>query len=227
MQGTNDIGMKPGYRALLAEIAQMARETSALTGVDEFSPQVMAAMGKVPRHRFVPEGQEAFACGNYPLPIGYGQTISQPYIVALMTELLHLDKHARVLEIGSGCGYQTAVLAELAWQVFSIEIVAPLGQLAAVRLRELGYSNVEVHVGDGYAGWPEHAPYDVIIVTAAPPHVPQPLLDQLRHGGRMVVPVGKPYQTQELLVVQKAATSGQIHSSVTLPVSFVPLTGGR
>ena len=227
MPGMNDIGMKPGYRALLAEIAQMASETSALTGVETFSPQVMAAMGKVPRHRFVPVGQEALACGNYPLPIGHGQTISQPFIVALMTELLQLNKHARVLEIGSGCGYQTAVLAELAGQVYSIEIVEPLGRRAADRLMELGYRNAEVRIGDGYAGWPEHAPYDAIIVTAAAPHIPQPLLDQLRGGGRMVIPLGEPYLTQELVVVEKQKMGGLIRSSEILPVSFVPLTGGR
>lgn len=227
MQGSNETGMKPGYRALLAEIALMARETAPLTGLAEFSPQVMAAMGRVPRHLFVPAGQEAFACGNHPLSIGYGQTISQPYIVALMTELLRLDKTSRVLEIGSGCGYQTAVLAELAGQVYSIEIVEPLGRSAAARLMELGYRNAVVQVGDGNQGWPEHAPYDAMIVTAATPRIPPPLLDQLRPGGRLVIPVGRPFQTQELVLVQKDEDSGRIHESSILPVSFVPLTGGQ
>lgn len=219
-----DTALKPGYRALLAEIAEMARETSALTGVAEFSPPVMAAMGKVPRHRFVPAGQEAFACGNYPLPIGYGQTISQPYIVALMTELLKLDKNARVLEVGSGCGYQTAVLAELSGQVYSMEIVEPLARAAAQRLLEMGYANTELRAGDGHAGWPEQAPFDAIMVTAAASDIPPALVDQLKPGGRMIIPLGKPYMTQELVLLQKDQ-NGRTHSSIILPVSFVPLTG--
>lgn len=215
---------KPGYRAMLEDVALMAWQTRAETGIAEFSPQVMAALGAVPRHRFVPPGEELFACDNRALSIGHGQTISQPYIVALMTELLHLKKSDKVLEIGTGSGYQSAVLAELAGQVYSIEIVEALAQDAAKRLRELGYANVQVCHGDGYAGWPQHAPFDAVIVTAAATHVPQPLVDQLKPGGRMTVPIGQPFTTQELLLVEKDA-NGRMHSRYVLPVGFVPLTG--
>ena len=218
--------MKSGYRAMLEEITWMARDTSAETGIAEFSPSIMAALGKVPRHRFVPPGQEYFACDNRPLYIGHGQTISQPYIVALMTELLHLDKGATVLEVGTGSGYQTAVLAELAGQVYSIEIIEALAHAAAERLKELGCTNVEVRDGDGYSGWPQHAPFDAIIVTAAAAYIPQPLVEQLKPGGRMVIPVGKPYQTQELMLMKKDP-QGEAHTQTILPVSFVPLTGGH
>ncbi|TSA49389.1 MAG: protein-L-isoaspartate(D-aspartate) O-methyltransferase [Nitrosomonadales bacterium] len=211
---------------MLEEIAQMASETRFETGLAEFSPAVMAALGKVPRHRFVPPGQERFACDNRPLPIGHEQTISQPYIVALMTELLRLNKTATVLEVGSGSGYQTAVLAELAAQVYSIEIVVPLALAAAARLKELGYTNVEVRAGDGYAGWPEHAPFDAIIVTAGATHIPQPLVEQLKPGGRMVIPVGQSFLAQELMLVEKQK-NGQSTTHDILPVRFVPLTGGH
>jgi protein-L-isoaspartate(D-aspartate) O-methyltransferase len=208
---------------MVAEIAAMARETGGETGRPKFSDAVMAAMGKVPRHRFVPLPEEGFAYDNRPLPIGDGQTISQPYIVALMTDLLDLKASDRVLEVGTGSGYQAAVLAELAAKVYSIEIVEPLGRRAAKLLGELGYLNVEVRVGDGHGGWPAAAPFDAIIVTAAPAEVPQPLIDQLKPGGRMVIPVGGSFMAQELLLVRKEA-DGKTTTMRALPVRFVPLT---
>ena len=183
-------------------------------------------MGRVPRHRFVPDGEGYGAYYNHPLPIGHGQTISQPYIVALMTDLLQLDKEDTVLEVGTGSGYQAAILSELAGKVYSIEIVAPLAERAAKLLRELGYANVEVRAGDGHAGWPEHAPYDSIIVTAAPDEVPQALIAQLKPGGRMAIPVGEGWFAQELLLITKDI-DGISHRRDILPVRFVPLTGGQ
>jgi protein-L-isoaspartate(D-aspartate) O-methyltransferase len=190
------------------------------------SERVLGVLAKVPRHCFVPEGELCGAYANHPLPIGHGQTISQPYIVALMTDLLELHKQHSVLEIGTGSGYQAAVLSELAGKVYSIEIVAPLAVQAATVLGELGYANVEVKAGDGSAGWPEHAPYDGIIVTAAAEHVPQPLLDQLKPGGRLVIPVGGRFDIQELMLITKDR-EGQIHRMNIEPVRFVPLTGGE
>jgi protein-L-isoaspartate(D-aspartate) O-methyltransferase len=185
-------------------------------------PRVLAAMRKVPRHRFVDEAQRAEAYEDHPLPIPGKQTISQPYIVALMTELLELKPASRVLEIGTGSGYQSAVLAELAKEVYTIEIVPELARLAQTRMGELGYKNVTVREGDGYRGWPEHAPFDGIIVTAAPERIPQPLLDQLAPGGVMVIPVGGFFQ--ELKVFRKSA-DGRITEKDILPVRFVPMTG--
>jgi protein-L-isoaspartate(D-aspartate) O-methyltransferase len=211
---------------MVAEIADIARETGGETGRPKFSGPVMAAMGKVPRHRFVPIPQEAFAYDNRPLPIGDGQTISQPYIVALMTDLLDLKPSDKVLEVGTGSGYQAAVLGELAAKVYSIEIVEPLGRRAARILGDLGYRNIEVRVGDGYGGWPDAAPFDAIIVTAAPAAVPQPLIDQLKPGGRMVIPVGGSFDAQQLLLVQKQP-DGSATTRRTLPVRFVPLTRGK
>jgi protein-L-isoaspartate(D-aspartate) O-methyltransferase len=208
---------------MVAEIAAMARETGGETGRPKFGDAVMAAMSKVPRHRFVPFLQEAFAYENRPLPIGEGQTISQPYIVALMTELLDPKPGDRVLEVGTGSGYQAAVLAELVAKVHTIEIVEPLGKRAMQLLGELGYRNVEVRIGDGYGGWPAAAPFDSIIVTAAPAAIPQPLVDQLKPGGRMVIPVGGSSEVQQLLVVEKQA-DGRTTTKRTLPVRFVPLT---
>jgi len=204
----------------------MARETGGETGRPRFGDPVMAAMGKVPRHRFVPFPQEAFAYDNRPLPIGEGQTISQPYIVALMTDLLEPKPSDKVLEVGTGSGYQAAVLGELVAKVYTIEIVEPLGKRAAKILADLGYRNIEVRVGDGYGGWPEAAPFDSIIVTAAPATVPQPLIDQLKPGGRMVIPVGGSFDVQQLLLVQKQA-DGTATTRRTLPVRFVPLTRER
>jgi len=211
---------------MVAEIAAMARETGAETGRPRFGEAVMAAMGKVPRHRFVPALQDLFAYDNRPLPIGEGQTISQPYIVALMTELLDPKSADTVLDVGTGSGYQAAVLAELVAKVYTIEIVEPLARRARQVLGELGYRNVELRVGDGYGGWPAAAPFDAIIVTAAPAAVPQPLIDQLKPGGRMVIPVGGPSDVQQLLLVEKQS-DGRTTTRRTLPVRFVPLTGDR
>jgi protein-L-isoaspartate(D-aspartate) O-methyltransferase len=195
--------------------------TDQIQGRDVSDPRVLAAMRSVPRHRFVPEELRAEAYDDTPLPIGEGQTISQPYIVGLMSQLLELRGGERVLEVGTGSGYQAAVLAELAREVYTIEIVEPLARAAAATLRELGYARVVVRAGDGYRGWPEAAPFDAIIVTAAPDHVPQPLVDQLKVGGRLVIPVGE--YSQELLQCVKTP-EGLVRRSV-IPVRFVPLTG--
>jgi len=200
----------------------MYAATRAETGLAAMSPQVRAALAKVERHRFVPAGVVASAYRNQPLPIGSGQTISQPYIVALSTDLVQPRAGQRVLEVGTGSGYQAAVLAVIVAQVFTIEILPELGNAAAARLKALGYSNVQVRIGDGYAGWPEEAPFDAIVVTAAPPRVPQALVDQLKPGGRMVIPVGESPTAQELLVITKDADGG-IQSRSVLPVRFVPL----
>ena len=211
---------------MVEEIAAMARETGAETGRPRFGDAVMAAMRKVPRHRFVPFLQEIFAYDNRPLPIGESQTISQPYIVALMTDFLDLKSGDTVLEVGTGSGYQAAVLAELAAKVYTIEIVESLGKRATRLLRELGYRNVEVRIGDGYNGWPEAAPFDSIIVTAAPGEIPKPLVDQLKPGGRMVIPVGGTHDAQQLLLVEKQP-DGTTATKRTLPVRFVPFTRER
>jgi protein-L-isoaspartate(D-aspartate) O-methyltransferase len=186
----------------------------------------MEAIGRVPRHEFVPAELVPNAYENRPLPIGHGQTISQPYIVALMTDLLAVRKGDRVLEIGTGSGYQAAILAELETSVHTIEIIEPLAASARARLARLGYRNVEVVVGDGYEGLAASAPFDAIIVTAAAGHVPPPLVRQLKTGGRMVIPVGAPFMIQHLMLVEKRA-DGTVRSRQILPVRFVPLTGGR
>jgi len=209
--------------AMVREIVAMTRETAATTGRRELRPRVIEAMRAVPRHRFVPAALERDAYDNRPLPIGQGQTISQPYIVALMTDLAAVEPRDVVLEIGTGSGYQAAVLATLAAQVHSIEIVEPLGREAATRLAALGYRNVEVTVGDGYRGKPEHAPFDAIVVTAGAPHVPQPLVDQLKKGGRLVIPVDRAFGQELLLFVKRG--DGSLQRTVVLPVRFVPLTG--
>ncbi|HEV8610405.1 MAG TPA: protein-L-isoaspartate(D-aspartate) O-methyltransferase [Thermoanaerobaculia bacterium] len=185
-------------------------------------PRVLAAMRKVPRHLFVDPSQRSQAYEDHPLPIPGNQTISQPYIVAIMTELLELQPKERVLEIGTGSGYQSAVLGELAGEVYTIEIVPELAQSAAARLKDLHYDNVVVREGDGYRGWPEHAPFDAIIVTAAPERIPQPLIEQLAPGGVMVIPVGGFFQ--ELKVFRKSA-DGRVTEKDILPVRFVPMTG--
>lgn len=187
--------------------------------VDE---RVLAAMRKVPREEFVPADQRAESYNDGPLPIGYDQTISQPYIVGLMTQQLRPKTTDRVLEIGTGSGYQAAILAELVREVYSIEIVEPLARFAEANLQQLGYKNVHVKVGDGYKGWPEEAPFDAIIVTCAPDHVPQPLTDQLKDGGRMMIPVGQRFAQQLYLLEKK---SGQLQQSAVLPVLFVPMAG--
>ena len=183
--------------------------------------RVLAAMRKVERHRFVPEEYQTKAYKDYPLPIGENQTISQPYIVGLMTDLLDLDGTEKVLEIGTGSGYQAAVLAELAAEVYTIEIVEPLADRSEALLCELGYKNITVRCGDGFAGWPELAPFDAIIVTCAPPKIPQPLIDQLALGGRLVIPVGNIYQ--ELILLERK--ENELVTTRITPVRFVPMTG--
>jgi protein-L-isoaspartate(D-aspartate) O-methyltransferase len=190
-------------------------------GID--NPKVLAAMERVPRHEFVPAIMRYLAYYDRPLPIGHGQTISQPYIVAFMTQALRPQATDKVLEIGTGSGYQAAVLAEIVAQVYTIEIVPALGERARADLARLDYGNVHVRVGDGYEGWPEHAPFDSIIVTCSPEHVPQPLVDQLREGGRMIIPVGTQAGGQELYLLQKSG--GQVVKRAVLPVRFVPMTG--
>ncbi len=197
----------------------MVIEQLKARGINE--SRVLGAMAKVPREEFVSPDSRAGSYEDGPLPIGYGQTISQPYIVAFMTEQLRLKPSDRVLEIGTGSGYQAAILAELVSEVYSIEIVEPLAKNAEATLQRLGYENVHVRIGDGYKGWPEAAPFDAIIVTCAPDKVPQPLVDQLKDDGRMVIPVGDRF-AQELYLLEKK--NGQLKQSATLPVRFVPMT---
>jgi len=211
---------------MVDEIARMARETASETGHERFSAAVMAAMRKVPRHRFVDPSQERSAYRNHPLPIGRGQTISQPYIVALTTHLVAPQKHHRVLEIGTGSGYQAAVLCELVQHVYTVEIVEALGREAEQRLAALGYDNVSVRIGDGHDGWPEHAPYDGIVVTAAATRVPAALVAQLKPGARMAIPLGPQLGGQQFTLIEKS-TDGRISRRVILPVRFVPMTGGK
>jgi protein-L-isoaspartate(D-aspartate) O-methyltransferase len=206
--------------AMVRTIERHARDTGTV-----IAPSVLEVMGATERHRFVPERVRRAAHADRPLPIGYGQTISQPFIVALMTELLDVGSDDAVLEIGTGSGYQAAVLAPLVARVCSIEIVPELGQSAADRLRALGYRNVEVKVADGYHGWPDCGPFDGIVVTAAADHVPPPLVAQLKPGGRMVIPVGGGFATQFLTLVEKTA-GGEVQARQLLPVRFVPLTRG-
>ncbi len=207
---------------MVREIAEEARITAGYTGRAELAPRVMAAMAKVPRHEFVPELEEPFAYVNGPLSIGLGQTISQPFIVALMTDLIDPQPQDVVLEIGTGSGYQAAVLAEMVREVRSVEVLSELAESAAARLARLGYANAHVRRGDGNEGWPEHGPYDAILVTAAGTRVPPALVDQLKPGGRMVIPIGSWRGDQELIVVDKAA-DGKISKRGILPVAFVPL----
>jgi protein-L-isoaspartate(D-aspartate) O-methyltransferase len=188
--------------------------------------EVIEALRAVPRHEFVPRELRDAAYLNQPLPIGHGQTISQPYIVALMTQLLELDPGDRTLEIGTGSGYQAAVLAEIVDSVFTIEIIEPLATSAWARLRRLGYAAVRAKHGDGYFGWPEHGPFDGIVVTAAATHIPPPLVEQLAVGGRMVIPVGPPFRTQQLMLLEKR-TDGSVAQRSVAPVAFVPFTRGE
>jgi protein-L-isoaspartate(D-aspartate) O-methyltransferase len=202
-----------------AERLEMVESQIAARGVRE--PAVLDAMRTVPRHRFVPPAESRLAYTDGPLPIGHEQTISQPYIVALMTELIRPSRAVKVLEVGTGSGYQAAVLAECVGEVYTIEIVEPLGRQAEKLLADLGYRNVHVRIGDGYDGWPEAAPFDAIMITAAPERIPQPLLDQLKPGGRLVLPLGA--GVQDLVVVTK--TDRGIVREVVAPVRFVPMTG--
>jgi len=201
---------------------RMVTEQLTSPGRDITNARVLTAMGKVPRHEFVPERLRAQAYRDRPLPIGHGQTISQPYIVAFMTEQLEPGPADRVLEIGTGSGYQAAVLAELTAQVYTIEIIEDLARRAAADLQRLGYTNVHVRAGDGYKGWPEAAPFDAIIVTCAPEKVPQPLIDQLKDGGRMIIPIGQSWD-QELVLLRKHGN--RLEQRAVLPVQFVPMTG--
>jgi protein-L-isoaspartate(D-aspartate) O-methyltransferase len=203
------------------ERARMVAEQ--LKARDIRDPRVLEVMARVPRHLFVPEASRSLAYGDYPLPIGFDQTISQPYIVGFMTQALQLEPDHRVLEIGTGSGYQAAVLAELAREVYTIEIVEPLAESARRTLASLGYQNVHVRTGDGYLGWPDHAPYDRVMVTAAPEEVPQALVDQLRVGGLLAIPVGR--DDQELRILKKTPTG--LETLATLPVRFVPMVKGR
>jgi len=213
-------GVRPAGADELAERRQRMVETQIRArGIE--SPAVLAAMAKVPRHLFVPDTYREQAHEDYPLPIGESQTISQPYIVALMTSLLELPRGAKVLEIGTGSGYQAAVLAEIAGDVYTIEILEPLAARAKATLEQIGYRNVHLRQGDGFDGWPEAAPFDGIVVTAAPPKVPQPLLDQLKVGGKLVIPVGRFFQD---LVVYTRTADGFDKKNV-IPVRFVPMTG--
>jgi len=205
---------------MVEEIDAMLASAAGTGGVTRLSPRVRAAMAEVPRHEFVPLEYRSEAYGNRPLPIGHGQTISQPLIVALMTELLQPAKTDKVLEVGTGSGYQTAILSALAGEVYTVEIVPELGKMARSNLERLGYSNVSTKIGDGYQGWAEHAPFDAIMVTAAPNHVPPPLIEQLRSGGRIVIPVGG--FDQELLVLAKHV-DGTTTTTIIAPVRFVPL----
>ncbi len=209
---------------MIDEVQADMRRSARYTGISKLSEPVAAALGRVARHEFVPESVRDRAYVNAPQPIGEGQTISQPFIVGLMTELLRVDSDARVLELGTGSGYQAAVLAELVAEVYTIEIVASLGRAAERLLQRLGYDNVSVRVGDGTRGWPEAAPFDGIIVTAAGISIPESLLEQLRPGGRLVMPVGGQYEVQQLMVVQRE-DDGSFTERQTIPVRFVPITG--
>jgi len=218
--------MQDDIAGMMRDIRLEVQLTKSWIGKEHLDARVLAAMEKVPRHEFVPQELDYLAYSNGPLAIGHGQTISQPYIVALMTDLLRPRSGDVVLEVGTGSGYQAAVLSLLVKQVYSIEIVAALARDAAVRLRSLGYSNVAVRGGDGYRGWQEHAPFDAIIVTAAAPIIPPPLLEQLKPGGHMVIPVGAPYDRQSLTVIEESER-GDVTEQAILPVAFVPLTGNH
>ena len=214
-------GQKPATPSdFAAERQRMVRQQLMARGIND--ARVLGAMAKVPREEFVPPESRAASYEDGPLPIGHDQTISQPYIVAFMTEKLHPKPSDRVLEIGTGSGYQAAILAELVSEVYSIEIVEPLAKGAEATLARFGYKNVHIKVGDGYNGWPAAAPFDAIIVTCAPDKIPQPLTDQLKDGGRMVIPVGERFAQQLYLLEKK---NGQLKESVTLPVRFVPMAG--
>jgi protein-L-isoaspartate(D-aspartate) O-methyltransferase len=208
---------------LANEVARDARDTGRETGRLAFDKRVIDTLRTIPRHLFVPKELRGAAYQNRPLPIGHGQTISQPYIVALMTDLLRTKPTDVVLEVGTGSGYQAAFLSPLVKKVYSVEIIEPLARQAAARLQSLGYKNVVTRHADGYNGWKEHGPFDAIIVTAAATHIPPPLIQQLKPGGRMIIPVGGPFATQSLMLVEKTA-AGKVRTRNVLPVQFVPLT---
>jgi protein-L-isoaspartate(D-aspartate) O-methyltransferase len=224
MAGGHLSGNRGDIDRLMQEIDAEVRYTRRMTGRGTLDGQVLSAVREVPRDEFVPANLVDRAYDNRPLPIGDGQTISQPYMVALMTDLLEPHPDHVVLEVGTGSGYQAAVLSRLVKRVYSIEIIPTLAEQARMRLRRLGCGNVNIRVADGYQGWPEHAPYDSIIVTAAAPHVPPPLINQLKPGGRLVVPVGPSHYGQQLMLLTKAE-DGSNETRVVIPVAFVPLTG--
>ncbi|MFC1589408.1 protein-L-isoaspartate(D-aspartate) O-methyltransferase [Pseudomonadota bacterium] len=216
------VAMNKDIKYLIDGIESEVRYTAAYIGKSKLDKRVMKAMAEVPREKFVPTHLQVNAYDNGPLPIGHGQTISQPYIVALMSDLLALEPEHRVLEIGTGSGYQTAILAQLCEKVFSVERIAELSNQAVERFERLKYKNIEARVGNGYLGWPEHAPYDGIIVTAAATHIPQPLIDQLKPGGNLVIPVGVARFSQSLALVKKDL-KGEIDVKHVLDVAFVPM----
>ncbi|MHC1744012.1 MAG: protein-L-isoaspartate(D-aspartate) O-methyltransferase [Syntrophobacteraceae bacterium] len=224
--GAADDPFRAAREEMVREIEGDVRRTSERIGKTALDSRVIEIMAQAPRHEFVPMAERSHAYENRPLPIGYGQTISQPYIVAIMTDLLKVGSGSVVLEVGTGSGYQAAILAEYVRSVYSIEIIEELAETAAERLRRLGYHNVQVRAGDGYYGWKEHAPFDGIVVTAAANQIPPPLLDQLKPGGRMIIPVGGPFFVQQLMLVEKGQ-QGEIQTRQVLPVAFVPLTGGH
>ena len=218
--GVSEKTAKSTTESLYADLRnRMVEEQIVARGIKD--ERVIRAMKKVPRHYFIPVKNRAYAYNDEPVPIGYEQTISQPYIVALMTECLGIKGNGKVLEIGTGSGYQAAILAEIAKEVYTVEIIEPLGRLAKMRLDDIGYKNIKVKIGDGYRGWKEYAPFDCIIVTAAPSEIPQTLIEQLKVGGKMVIPVGKWFQ--ELILVEKLDKG--IKKSTIAPVRFVPMTG--
>jgi protein-L-isoaspartate(D-aspartate) O-methyltransferase len=219
-----DEKMRIARKKMVKEIELDVHETSAYIGRVRLNEEVMRVMGEVPRHEFVPEDEQWAAYYNRPLPIGYGQTISQPYIVALMTDLLAVSKDAKVLEVGAGSGYQAAVLSLLVKEVHSIEIIPELARECRKRLARLGYSNITIHEGDGYYGLESEGPFDGIVVTAAASYIPPPLIRQLKPGGRMVIPVGLPFAVQYLILIEKDQQD-EISMRQVLPVQFVPLTG--
>lgn len=222
--GGGEADFRAAREALVREVKRQVAQIGETLGTDGFDPAVIEAIGEVPRHTFVPPGLRHQAYRDSPLPIGEGQTISQPAVVAMMTHLLEVDAGDRVFELGTGSGYQAAVLAEMGVEVFSVEIVPALAERAASTLADLGYEQVHVRTGDGYLGWPEAAPFDGVIVTAGADHVPQPLLDQLAAGGRLVMPVGPPGRVQQLITVDKQADGSTVRREI-LPVRFVPVTG--
>jgi len=222
--GITDQQFQKQRQQLIADIKDTVRETSLYLDKEALDPRVLDAINRVPRHQFVSPQTLADAYANRPLPIAYGQTISQPYIVAIMSDLIKPKAQHKVLEIGTGSGYQAAILAQLVKQVYSIEIIAPLGQQAARRFKQLQYDNIETKIADGYYGWAEHAPFDAIVVTAAASHIPNPLIQQLKPGGHMIIPIGSRFLVQHLLLITKN-NDGSIQTRQILPVRFVPLTG--
>ena len=218
------MNLRRDRQKMINDIKSEVAITRRMIGRDRLDSRVMDVMRKVPREQFVPPELRYAAFDNGPLPIGFQQTISQPYIVALMTDLLQLKEDHVVLEIGTGSGYQTAILSQLCQQVYTIEVISALSAEAQRRFEKLGYDNIKAKSGNGYQGWPEHAPYDGIIVTAAADHIPEAFIEQLKPGGRMVIPVGLPYRYQELMLVEKD-TEGNVHESDILGVAFVPLIG--